>query len=166
MVTLSLDFYYIRYIFFDLTNTLPQTLIEDKCQNKEMLFHGIKIHVGDASLIIINLYAQSNLLDIDALPDCLYSEPSVMVGDCNARHVRLRDPGRPEGNGTSLLHLIKGHDCVNLPTHIFSGVLDGCIGFNLKDVELTSRAVDDMMSDHLFCYQNYRFLIHHSLQNI
>ena len=82
-------------------NKLPHELIEEHRLNGPQ-YHGVKILLGRNTFNIINNYIPANQFSAEYLPSCIDYEPTVLVGDFNARHVRLGNSSYSNTNGTCL----------------------------------------------------------------
>lgn len=49
----------------------------------------VNVRVKDCVVIIVNTYIHANMLRSEDLPDCVFSDKSLLVGDLNARHRSL-----------------------------------------------------------------------------
>ena len=64
----------------------------------------VKIHTKGNTLLIVNMYVHPQKFDSDDMPECLFDDACLLVGDINARHERLGTMGVSNANGRKWLH--------------------------------------------------------------
>nr|XP_053652230.1 uncharacterized protein LOC128702167 [Cherax quadricarinatus] len=140
-------------------NSLHHILLEDE-KTDGLQYHGVKIYFKNSALKflnIFNLYAPRNEFNYSELPLCATFQPTFILGDYNARHTNIGDSEFTNRNGRQLLSLLNKNDNVQFvgdlePTHVYGGILDLCLGFNLDNVRCESYIVkilpSYMLSDH------------------
>ena len=128
----------------------------------EMVFCGVrngtetlivKAHTQGNALHIVNMYVHPQKFDSDDMPDCLFNDTCLLVGDINARHERLGTMGASNANGRGWIHFLEELDNINIlgdaePTHLRGGRLDYAILFNMCGIIANANVVGDLVSDH------------------
>ena len=94
-----------------------------------------------------------NRFHVEDLPDCIFEEPTLVVGDLNARHPALGTQGRKNRNGDRLLQLLMDHPDVSVlgssePTHVEGGRLDYACIFNGEGLSGGCQVLSELLSDH------------------
>ena len=113
----------------------------------------VSIKLKDSVLFIINVYVHADNLTVDDLPDIIFHEECLIVGDLNARHKDLGTSGTQNHNGIVLNNLLNSLENSRVlgtgeATHIRGGRLDYAIIFNMFDVESELDVVNTLVSDH------------------
>ena len=113
----------------------------------------VSITLKATVLIIINVYVHSNASVVDDLPDLIFADECLLVGDLNARHKNLGSTGSQNHNGIILISFLSSIEDAKVlgagePTHLKGGRLDYAVIFNMLDVQAESKVVDTLLSDH------------------
>lgn len=65
------------------------------------------MYFKDGVLNIANMHVSKNCFDVSYIPDCLFNEVTLLVGNLNARHRRLRESsGNENSNSASFFQLL------------------------------------------------------------
>ena len=81
------------------------------------------------------------MLGIEDLPDCLFSDECLLIGDLNARHRRLGSSfGSQNSNGLAPWDIVDTYENIQIlgngkPTHVRGGRLVYAIMFNMNEVQ-------------------------------
>ena len=102
---------------------------------------------------LINIYIGQKGFNVEAMPDCIFNGPTLMVGDLNARHPTLGTLGRHNENGVLLAQYLQDHPDARVlgddsATHIRGGRLDYACLFNGDGLIGTCRVTEELVSDH------------------
>ena len=113
----------------------------------------VSVTLQDITLVIVNIYVHADSLSVDDLPDIIFAEDCLLVGDLNARHNNLGTKGFQNRNGIALNCLLDSIEDVKVlgngePTHVKGGRLDYAILFNMLEVQADFKNVDTLLSDH------------------
>ena len=79
------------------------------------------------------IYVSKNCFDVAYLPDCIFSEVTLLTGDLNDKHSQLEDLNG-NSNGAVFYQFLQNYDVSLLgdasATHIKGGILDYACIFN------------------------------------
>ena len=113
-----------------------------------------RLFLNNYQLNIVNLYIPDGKLDTDSFPQYIHTEPTLLVGDFNARHSKLGSQGfTVNANGRKWYNYLLGCEDVRLigdpqPTHILGGCLDYACLYADPYRECKMETVDSLLSDH------------------
>ena len=133
-------------------NNIPATFImSSKTNGTEIVCVSLKLK--DTVVYVANIYVHADKFDVDDLPNCLFTEKCLLMGDLNARHHNLGTVGTPNKNGHILYNLLECIDDVKIlgsdePTHVRGGRIDYAFLFNMIDYAGDAAVVKDLLSDH------------------
>lgn len=133
-------------------NNIPATFVRaSKNNGTEILC--VMINMKDLDICIVNVYIHADKLDIEDMPDCIFTDKCLLMGDMNARHPNLGTLGISNRNGNVLHNILNSLDDVKVlgidePTHVRGGRLDYAILFNMVSCEGCAEIVRDLLSDH------------------
>lgn len=134
-------------------NSIPAELVEPPSKTQGIESVCVKLSLREGEFIVVNLYVSRNCFDANYLPDCIYTNPSLVIGDLNARHTSLGTVGSINANGVKWLQFLQDHPdtCLlgnNEPTHIRGGRLDYACVLNSQGIMGEARVVRELLSDH------------------
>ncbi|XP_069170714.1 exodeoxyribonuclease-like [Procambarus clarkii] len=69
----------------------PAQIIDDLHMEDDYESLGVTLYLNNNALHIINLYVPHSKLDLDTQPEFVNEEPTLLVGDLNARHPHFED---------------------------------------------------------------------------
>ena len=79
-------------------NSIPATLCESlTIDGTEILV--LKLYVECCFIYIINVYVHNDKLSLDNLPNYIFDQKCLLMGDLNARHRSLENVGNQNKNG-------------------------------------------------------------------
>ena len=134
-------------------DSIPATLLYASKKNG-IEYICINVHVDGGILCFVNIYVHANSLVIEDLPDVIFSEICLLVGDLNARHPYFGSTGGTHNtNGVVLKSFLDATENVKIlgdikPTHVKGGRLDYAILFNMDNILTRSVIVPELLSDH------------------
>lgn len=114
----------------------------------------VKLFLDNYVINVVNLYIPDGQLDPDGFPQYIYTEPTLLVGDFNARHSKLGSLGNTiNGNGRKWYKYLNGCEDLRLignpqPTHLRGGRLDYACLYGDPYRDCTMEIVDSLLSDH------------------
>ena len=103
-------------------NSIPTTFVgASKTNGTEILC--IKVNLKDLDICIVNVYIHADKLDIEDMPNYIFTEKCLLMGDMNARHPNLGTSGFSNRNGKLLYNMLDSLDDVKVlgndePTHV------------------------------------------------
>ena len=132
--------------------SLPSELVGRPVREEGIESLVIRIYVKDAVLNVVNLYVSKNCFDVAYLPDCIFSEVTLLAGDLNAKHNQLGDL-KGNNNGAAFYQFLQDYDDVILlgdasATHIKGGRLDYACIFNGQGLTGQCHLQPELLSDH------------------
>ena len=134
-------------------NAIPTRVLKtDFGENVESI--GLKVFLENYVLNIVNVYIPQGELDTNHFPDFIYEEPTLLVGDLNARHNKLGSLGNfCNENGRRWFNYINHCEDIrvlgeNEPTHGKGGRLDYISMYRDPYRRCLVELVDTLISDH------------------
>ena len=96
----------IRGLSTYIKNSIPSELLETPNRNEGIESICVKIYLQEGAFNIINLYVSKDKFCVEALPDTMFSETTLVAGDFNARHRILESEGKMNTNGVRRVSLL------------------------------------------------------------
>ena len=142
-----------RGLIIYVKNTIATQIIDTSFgDNVETI--GIKVFLENYTLNVINIYVPQGELNTNLFPDFIYEEPTLLVGDLNARHNELGSLGNYcNENGRRWYHYINNCEDIRVmgekePTHGKGGRLDYISLYKDPYRRCLVELVDTLISDH------------------
>ncbi|XP_045117646.1 uncharacterized protein LOC123508177 [Portunus trituberculatus] len=138
-------------------NSIPAELVSTpgKCGGIEYI--AVRLRLAEGYFVLVNVYVSQNSLKFEHLPDSVFREPTLLVGDLNARHAVLGSSGSSNWNGTVWHQFLSDCDEARLlgdnsPTHLQGGRIDYACLFNIQGMEGKCTVISELLSDHFALY--------------
>ena len=133
-------------------NSIPSEKVSEPSKTNGTESICTRLKLADCDLNIVSLYVYGNRFHVGDLPDCIFDEPTLVVGDLNARHPALGTEGK-NANGDRFMRLLMDHNDVSVlgtpePTHVGGGRLDYACMFNGQGLTGSCKVVPELLSDH------------------
>lgn len=147
----------IRGVSTYVKSSIPSELTETPCRTNGIESVCVKLHLQQGEMYIVNLYISGRSFDLRYLPDCMYSDSALIVGDLNARHPQLEERGNINDNGKRFYQFLKDRPDACLlggkeATHIKGGRLDYACLLGRQAIQGECKVVSELLSDHFALY--------------
>ncbi|KAG0728414.1 hypothetical protein GWK47_032522 [Chionoecetes opilio] len=137
--------------------SIPVELVSPPGKHGGIECIAVKLRLAAGCLTLVNVYVSQNSLRFEHLPDSVFRDPTLLVGDLNARHDSLGSAGSRNWNGTVWHQFLNDYDDVRLlgddsPTHLQGGRIDYACLFNTEGMGGKCEVVSELLSDHFALY--------------
>lgn len=79
--------------------SIPSELAETQCKTNGIESVCVKLHLQKSEMYIVSLSLSMRSFDLRYLPDCMYSNSALIVGDLNVSHPQLEERSNINDNG-------------------------------------------------------------------
>jgi len=122
------------------------------------------VTVKNNTFLVVNLYVKDGMLLPSRFPDEIYAQPTLMVGDLNARHPLLGSVGTTlNPNGRRWYNFVSDNSDITLigdpkPTHKRGGRIDYACLFHDTTIPVQMHLSDEFQSDHYAMILDYKLV--------
>lgn len=143
----------VRGLIIYIKNSIPaEPTLANFGNNTETIC--LRVYLDNYVLNIVNIYIPKDQLNTNDFPDFIYEQPTLLVGDLNARHPSLGSEGNfCNRNGKRWFEYMHNCESVrmigeNEPTHAKGGRLDYICLFQDQYRQCSVEIIDTLYSDH------------------